>query len=138
MYGSSQDVADALRTFKGGLLKTSPGNMLPYDNTTYFTPAQITALNMANDAQEVAESQLFAAGDVRANENVELTALETLFFAITIAIATGLAKSHPNWSDEQLYQEARKLNIAEYQSIVYNEWIPAVLGKTRCRALSRL
>src|SRR5262249_9433292 len=45
------------------------------------------------------------------------------------AIATQLQKAHTNWTDEQLYQEARKLNIAGYQSIVYNEWIPAVLGQ---------
>jgi hypothetical protein len=128
VYGSSQVVADALRTFQGGLLKTSPGNMLPYDNTTYFTPAQITALNMANDAQAVPENQLFAAGDVRANENLELTTLETLFVRNHNAIAGQLQKDHPDWTDEQLYQEARKLNIAEYQNIVYTGWIPAVLG----------
>jgi hypothetical protein len=50
--------------FLGGLLKTSPGNMLPYDNLTYFTQSQISALNMANDAQAVPQSSLFAAGDV--------------------------------------------------------------------------
>lgn len=128
VYGSSQAVADALRTFVGGLLKTSPGNMLPYDNTTYFTPTQIAALNMANDAQAVPESQLFAAGDVRANENLELTTLETLFVRNHNLIAGKLQKAHPHWTDEQLYQEARKLNIAEYQEIIYNGWIPAVLG----------
>ena len=128
VYGSTQVVADALRTFQGGLLKTSPGNMLPYDNTTYFTTAQIAALNMANDAQAVPESSLFAAGDVRANENLELTALQTLFMRNHNRIAGQLQQDHPGWSDEQLYQEARKLNIAEYQSIVFNEWIPAVLG----------
>ena len=128
IYGSSRAVADALRTFVGGLLKTSPGNMLPYDNTTYFTPAQIAALNMANDAQAVPESQLFAAGDRRANENLELTALETLFARNHDQIATQLQKEHPHWSDERLFQEARKINIAEYQSIIYNEWLPAVLG----------
>ena len=85
---------------------------------------------MANDAQEVPQSQLFAAGDVRANENIELTALQTLFLRNHNAIAAQLQQSHPTWTDEQLYQEARKLNIAEYQSIVYNEWIPAVLGQT--------
>jgi len=129
VYGSTQVVADALRTFEGGLLKTSPGNMLPYDNTTYFTQAQITALNMANDSGAVATSNLFAAGDVRANENLELTTLETLFVRNHNLIATELQKEHSNWTDEQLYQEARKLNIAEYQSIIYNEWIPAVLGQ---------
>jgi peroxidase len=128
VYGSSQVVADALRAFKGGLMKTSPGNMLPYDNTTYFTLAQIAALNMANDAQAVPQSQLFATGDVRGNENVELTALQTLFVRNHNLIAGKLQKAHPKWTDEQLYQEARKLNIAQYQSIVYNGWIPAVLG----------
>jgi hypothetical protein len=128
VYGSSQVVADALRTHTGGLLKTSPGNLLPYDNTTYFTPAQIAALNMQNGSGAVPTSALFAAGDVRANENLELTALQTLFVRNHNRIASQLQKEHPGWSDEQLYQEARKLNIAAYQSIVNTEWIPAVLG----------
>jgi len=128
VYGSSITVASALRTFQNGLLKTSPGNMLPYDNAQYFTPAQIAALNMANDAMAAPESALFAAGDVRANENIELTALQTLFMRNHNRIASELKVANPAWSDEQLYQEARKLNIAEYQSIVYNEWLPAVLG----------
>ena len=128
VYGSSQVVADALRTFAGGLLKTSPGNMLPYDNTTFFTPVQIAALNMANSAQAVPENQLFATGDVRGNENLELTTLETLFVRNHNLIAGKLQKAHPHWTDEQLYQEARKLNIAEYQNVIYTGWIPAVLG----------
>lgn len=128
VYGSSKAVSDALRTFSGGLLKTSPGNMLPYDNTTYFTPDQIATLNMANDSQAVPTSALFAAGDRRANENVELTAMQTLFVRNHNRIAAQLQSNHPDWSDEHLFQEARKLNIAQYQQIVYNEWIPAVFG----------
>jgi peroxidase len=128
VYGSTQQVADALRTFSGGLLKTSPGNMLPYDNLTYFTQDQINALNMANDSQAVPQSSLFAAGDVRANENVELTALQTLFVRNHNLIATELAKEHPTWTDEQLYQEARKINIAEYQATIYNQYLPDLLG----------
>ena len=128
IYGSTDVVADALRTHSGGLLKTSPGNMLPYDNLTYFTQAQIDALNMANDAQAVPESSLFAAGDVRANENVELTALETLFVRNHNLIATELQKEHPTWTDEQLYQEARKINIAQYQEIIYTQYLPDLLG----------
>lgn len=128
VYGSSQTVSDALRTMHGGLMKTSPGNMLPYDNTKYFTTAQIAALNMANDSQAAPESDLFATGDVRGNENLELTTLQTLFVRNHNKIAGQLQKDHPSWTDEQLYQEARKLNIAEYQQIIYNEWIPAVLG----------
>jgi hypothetical protein len=128
VYGSTQTVADALRTFSGGQLKTSPGNMLPYDNLTYFTQDQINALNMANDAQAVPQASLFAAGDVRANENVELTALQTLFVRNHNLIASELQKEHPDWTDEQLYQEARKINIAEYQQIVYTQYLPDLLG----------
>jgi hypothetical protein len=128
VYGSSQAVADALRTHTGGQLKTSPGNMLPYNNTTYFTVAQLAALNMANDAQAAPSQDLFATGDVRGNENLELTALQTLFVRNHNRIAAELQKDHPDWSDEQLYQEARKLNIATYQMITYTEYLPDLLG----------
>jgi hypothetical protein len=128
VYGSTQAVADALRTHSGGLLKTSPGNMLPYNNLTYFTQDQLNALHMANDAGAVASTSLFAAGDVRANENVELTALQTLFVRNHNLIASQLQKEHPTWTDEQLYQEARKINIAQYQEIVYTQYLPDLLG----------
>lgn len=134
VYGSSKVVSDALRTLRDGLLKTSPGNMLPYNNATYFTSAQISALSMANDSHIVDNSQLFAAGDRRANENIELTAIQTLFLRNHNRIATALHKSHPSWSDEQLFQEARKLNIASYQNIVYNGYLPALMGNTALRS----
>jgi peroxidase len=128
IYGSSQAVADALRTFSGGQMKTSPGNMPPLDNTNYFTTTQIAALDMANDSQAVPESDLFAAGDVRANENIELTALQVLFLRNHNRIAAIFQTDHPDWTDEEIYQEARKINIAQYQNIIYSEWIPAVMG----------
>jgi hypothetical protein len=128
VYGSTAALADALRSHSGGLLKTSPGNMLPYDNATYFTPAQLAVINMANDSGAVATGNLFVTGDVRGNENVELTALQTLFVRNHNMIASELQKEHPGWSDEQLYQEARKINIAEYQAITYNQYLPDLLG----------
>jgi hypothetical protein len=128
VYGSTAAIADALRTHSGGLLKTSPGNMLPYDNSTYFTPAQLAVINMANDSGAVPTQNLFVTGDMRGNENVELTALQTLFVRNHNLIAGELQKEHPNWSDEQLYQEARKLNIADYQYITYTQYLPDLLG----------
>jgi hypothetical protein len=133
VYGSDQATADALRTMSGGLMKTSPGNDLPYDNTTYFTAQQLAAMNASlggmQNAGALLTNELFATGDIRGNENLELTALQTLFVRNHNLIATELQEQHPDLTDDQLYQEARKLNIAEYQAIVYDEWIPAVLGK---------
>jgi peroxidase len=128
VYGSTQIVADALRTFHGGLLKTSPGNLLPYNNLTYFNQTQLTALNMANDAHQVPDQNLFAAGDVRANENIELTAIQTLFVRNHNRIAGQLHDAHPGWSDELLYQEARKLNIAEGEMVTFGQFLSAIIG----------
>ena len=134
VYGSTTAIADALRTHSGGLLKTSPGNMLPYDNSTYFTSAQLALFSMANDSGMVPTQSLFATGDVRGNENTELTALQTLFVRNHNNLAAQLQKMHPDWTDEQLYQEARKLNIAEYQQITYNYYLPDLLGPTALKA----
>ena len=49
IYGSSQAVADAVRGLLGGLLKTSHGNMLPYNSLDYFTQDQLNALAMQNE-----------------------------------------------------------------------------------------
>jgi hypothetical protein len=125
IYGSDPATADALRSHVGGHLLTGPGNLLPLNNSTNFPSG---TLPMANDAHIVSESQLFAAGDVRANENIELTAMQTLFVREHNRIADLVAGEHPTWNDEQLYQEARRLVIAELQIITYAEWLPALLG----------
>jgi hypothetical protein len=132
VYGSDAATADALRTHVGGRLKTSPGGLLPYDNAAYFTPQQLAAINqsvggMANQGP-LPTADLFVTGDTRGNENLELTALQTLFVRNHNRIAGELHERNPHWSDEHLYQEARKINIAQYQNIIYHEWIPAVFG----------
>ena len=137
VYGSSSVVADALRTHSGGRLKTSPGadgqigtkdDLLPFTSTTYFTPAQIAALDMANDAHIVPSDQLFAAGDVRANENVELTGLQTLFVREHNYWADKIQTAVPQLSDELVYQSARAIVGAEMQVITYKEYLPTLLG----------
>ncbi len=119
VYGSDATRAAALRTFAGGLMKTSAGNLLPFNTA---------GLANANDAHIFADSQLFLAGDVRANENVELTALQTLFVREHNLQASLLKAAHPTWTDEQLYQGARAIVIGEIQSITYSEFLPALLG----------
>jgi len=132
VYGSDVGTDNALRTFVGGQMKTSPGGLPPLDNSTYFTPAQLAAINasvggMADDGP-APQSQMFVTGDSRGNENVELTVLQTLFLDNHNRLAAELQAENPTWTDQQLFDAARKINIAQYQSIIYNEWIPAVLG----------
>lgn len=130
IYGSDAATADKLRTHIGGLLKTSPGNLLPINNSTYFPTG---TLPMANDAHLVPDNQLYAAGDVRANENIELLSLHTLFVREHNRIATAISRQNPRLDDETVYQMARAQVIAELQVITYQEWLPALLGQGALR-----
>ena len=120
IYGSDATRSAALRTFSGGRMKTSTGNLLPFNTL---------GLANANDAHRVDDTKLFVAGDVRANENPELLSLHTLFLREHNRLAAAAARQHPTWTDEQLFQHARRVVIAELQKITYDEFIPAMLGK---------
>lgn len=126
VYGSSEADAAWLRAFAGGKLKTSAGNMLPFNTTTseFGAPIDPTAPHMDNPVGLT--DKLFVAGDARANENPLLLAFHTLFVREHNRLCDELAAAHPSWTDEQLYQHARKLVGGILQSIVYNEWLPTM------------
>ena len=118
IYGSDAERNDYLREGSSGLLKVSVGNFLPLGNESFQN---------ANPSRQDPFS-LFAAGDVRANENSVLASMHTLFVREHNRLAAELAVAHPSWTDDQLYERARQINIAQYQSVVYNEYLPSLLG----------
>jgi hypothetical protein len=105
VYGSDKATADSLRSFEGGKLRTSEGDLLPKN-----------------------ASGAFVAGDVRSNENPALTSIHTIWMREHNRIADDLAAKNPSWSDEKIYQEARRTVVAEIQAITYNEFLPNLLG----------
>jgi hypothetical protein len=107
IYGSDPTRAAALRSFTGGKMATSTGDLLPHD------PGDPTS---------------YLAGDVRANEQIGLTSMHTLFVREHNWWADRLAAENPTWNDEEIYQEARKMVGAELQAITYNEFLPTLLG----------
>jgi hypothetical protein len=125
VYGSDPARADLLRTHQGGRLQTSPSDLLPLNSASYFGAA--APLPNANSGPFPAD-QLYVAGDIRANENIGLTAVHTLLVREHNRLADQLHREHPGWGDEQLYQEARKIVGAEVEAITYNEFLPALLG----------
>lgn len=69
------------------------------------------------------------------NVEPQLAVLHTIWHREHNRIADELAKLNPNWSDEILYQEARRIVIAEIQHITYREWLPILLGRRSIRTI---
>ncbi len=120
VYGSSDERANALRTNDGtGRLRTSPGSLLPYNEN---------GLPNANGPAPD-PSKLFLAGDVRANEQVGLAAMHTLFVREHNRWAKHIKRTRPFYSGDDIYQTARRMVVAEIQIITYEEFLPALIGK---------
>ena len=117
VYGSTDELAARLRLFSGGLLKeggrthTFKGN-LPFQN----------------EKAEHSDLHFFEAGDERANEQVGLTIMHTIWMREHNRIARYLGRLNPCWGDNKLYYESRKIVGAMAQAITYNEFLPQLFG----------
>jgi hypothetical protein len=107
VYGSTVPRASELRELAGGRLLSSAGGLLP---------------------PQAADGD-FIAGDARANENVGLTAIHSLFVREHNRLAGLIAARDPTLDDEAIYQWARKIVGAEVQAVTYREYLPAVMGE---------
>jgi len=146
VYGSEQTRADFLRTGSAGLLKTTLATngevLLPYNRAVDPFPNANPPV-VPGDTPPPPE-ELFLAGDVRANEQIGLTAVHTLFVREHNRLATEISSRSdldsllttagfdPNEAadvDEFVYQTTRKAVGAQIQVITYNEFLPMLLGK---------
>ena len=125
VYGSEATRAAWLRTFQDGKLRTSEGNLLPYNTTDgeFGSPVDPNAPSMA--APPHADERYFVAGDVRANEQPGLTALHTIFMREHNRICDQLVDNGVT-GDEEIYQRARKRVGALIQKITYRDFLPAL------------
>jgi len=124
VYGSDGYRAQWLRTHQGGKLKSSAGNLLPWNTVTgeQGDPIDPAAPFMANDSNHTVKT--FVAGDIRASEQPGIMTMQTLFMREHNRICDRyLANGYTD--DEFIYQKARKEVGAIIQSITYNEFLPA-------------
>ena len=125
VYGSDAQRARWLRTFKGGKMKTSAGNLLPWNTLTGEKDAPIdpNAPGMANDGNKTIKT--FVAGDVRASEHPVLASFHTLFVREHNRICD-LLIARGQTDDEKNYQAARKIVGGLIQNVTYNEFLPTM------------
>uniref|UniRef100_U3BWH7 NAD(P)H oxidase (H2O2-forming) n=1 Tax=Callithrix jacchus TaxID=9483 RepID=U3BWH7_CALJA len=126
IYGSSHSWNDALRSFSGGQLASGPDPAFPRDSQN---PLLMWAAPDPATGQSGPRG-LYAFGAERGNREPFLQALGLLWFRYHNLCAQRLARQHPDWGDEELFQHARKRVIATYQNIAVYEWLPSFLQKT--------
>ena len=131
IYGSSPEEAATLRSF-GGRLKVSRGSRQAREDLPTCDRSASVDIK-ACETCEGDDEDCYFAGDFRVNEQINLVVIHTLFMREHNRIAASFQRSHPDWDDERLYQEARRVTVAEYQHIVYNEWLPVILGNNFMR-----
>ncbi|MCU7731228.1 peroxidase, partial [Actinoplanes sp. KI2] len=128
VYGGTTARLDWLRA---GKVDGNPANnkarlLLPHGylpratargNASTSPPMEVDGLLRAKPGHRI------VAGDVRANENLFLTATHTLFAREHNRIVAALPAS---LSEQDKFDIARKVIIAEQQYITYTQWLPAM------------
>ena len=122
VYGSLPEEEKELREFRNGLLREGavPGTLPEDPDPRLECPG---------------DTPCFRGGDLRANEQVVLTVMHTIFLREHNRIARQLGRLNPQWDDERIYQEARKIVGAIAQVITYQEYLPVILGERNLRSL---
>jgi hypothetical protein len=120
VYGSDSERAAALRA-DDGRMKVSDGDLMPFN---------VDGLPNAMGTSDT----FFLGGDERANENVVLSSMHTLFLREHNRLVTEFEEANPGWDAETLYQEARRIVEAEMQAITYNEFLPKLIGEDALNA----
>ena len=122
VYGSSQAVTELLR------------------DGAYLITNSIGGAPTANDIEDVhgvgSTAGMFMGdpafahivGDVRGDENIALTSMHEIWLKEHNFQVDRLIDMNLGLTDEQLFQTARKIVEAEWQKVIYEEWLPELLG----------
>ena len=119
VYGNDEQTTKSLRAMKRGLMKTSRISGLH---------EQLPKATKGGCVDEKNDETCFESGDTRTSQNLMLTSFHLVFMREHNRLAREMRRMHRDWTDENLYEEARRINTAIYQHIVYKEWLPIVLS----------
>lgn len=111
-----------------GKLKTSDGGIYGDLLPMYVhgsSPAMANVFTPGMSSSGVGDLA-YVAGDIRANENTSLLAIQTIFVREHNRIVDTLSTSNPALNSDQLYEAAKKIVSAEIQIITTKEYLPAL------------
>ncbi|KAH1008606.1 hypothetical protein HUJ05_009146 [Dendroctonus ponderosae] len=126
IYSSSEPWTNAMRSFVNGSFLTDATGKMPlrnYKKVPLFNSPAPHMMKMQST------EKLFMLGDPRTNQNPALLTLGILFFRWHNVMAERIQRTNPAWSDEDVFQKARRVVVATLQNIVLYEYLPAFLGE---------
>jgi len=147
IYAQYKDLMDRLRLMTDGKLMLETGetvNALTTCKVGATSKGIMKCISSDNDVQNTANIVFDGTsdpeypckgliGDNRVNTTPGLYVESLLFVRLHNWICVQLkaaAATSSSPTDEQLFQEARRIVIAIYQHVVYSEWLPAFIGRT--------
>jgi len=119
VYGNNNVDLGKIRSYKDGKMTVETRNGATW-------PPENSDKSVCN--VETSTETCYVGGDRRMNQTPHLTIMHILFLREHNRIADALKSLNPTWDDEKLYDEARRINIAQYQYIAYYEFLPQILG----------
>ncbi|CAG5033888.1 unnamed protein product [Parnassius apollo] len=117
LYGSTSEKLESLKA-PGGLLRV----FNDYGRDLPPTTDRKECVTVKDGAA------CFDSGDNHANQVISLTVLHTIWTREHNRVARALSRMNPIWTEERIFQETRRILQAEFQHIIYNEWLPLLLG----------
>lgn len=131
-YGTNARTLAKLRLFKSGLLRFSNIET----SSREFLPLRPNWQQCKSSG--VRTCKLHQSGDPRAEDNAFLESMHTIWLREHNRVARELSQLNPKWDDETIFQEARRIVIAEYQHLIFAEYLPVIVGEKVARLYNLL
>uniref|UniRef100_A0A7E4VZX5 Chorion peroxidase n=1 Tax=Panagrellus redivivus TaxID=6233 RepID=A0A7E4VZX5_PANRE len=126
IYGSQKERTHELRQYEGGLLRVSSKSPREGDFPPIMDPLKATFSSCAGG---ITGHDCFLSGSEAVNFLPTATVMHTVWIRQHNRIAKRLGAINKKWNDDQLFQEARRLTIAQMQHITYTEFLPLLVGR---------
>lgn len=120
VYGTSLDQSQRLRDMNGS------GSKLASRMTSV---GELPPAIVNSTAQCSPQFPCFLTGDFRSNQNLPLASLHVTFLRMHNVVVQKLKELNPSWGEETLFQEGRLIIMYIFQRIVFNEYLPIIIGQ---------
>jgi hypothetical protein len=114
IYGTTPEQQQLIRTGRGGKLQVGPDGLPPMPNDPAIDPRLVPGFWLG------------------------LLMMQTLFTLEHNSICDRLRAEYPQWSDDEIYQRARLINVALIAKIHTVEWTPAVISHPTTKVAMRV